>query len=287
MKLSLVFTTYNSPAWLEKVFWSVLCQDHREFEVIVADDGSTPETEEMVARYRPELEGRGVDLTHVWQRDDGFRKCRILNKALLHARHDYVVFTDGDCVLRRDFLTAHERSAERGYYLSGTYFKLPMATSEAIGRDDVESQRCFDREWLVRHGLEGNRGRLKLTRSPSLARILNRVSTVACNLKGANASAWKEDLLAVGGMDERLDSGGQDRELGVRLLNRGLKARRVRFDAVCLHLDHARGYRDPATMKEIREHRIRVDREGVDHTDFGTDRLLREGYGPADRRGPG
>lgn len=273
MKISLIFTTYNSPAWLEKVLWSVLEQDHEEFEVIVADDGSTDETRDLLDRYRPDLEGRGVSLKHVWQEDKGFRKCRILNKALLRARHDYVVFTDGDCVLRRDFLSAHSRAAEPGYYLSGTYFKLPMRTSEAITREDVVSQRCFDRSWLVRHGLERGRGRLKLTRNATLARILNRTTVTACNLKGSNASAWKADLLAVGGMDERLASGGQDRELGVRLQNHGIRPRHVRFDAICLHLDHARGYRTEAMMREIREHRLRVDREGIAHTAFGTDRL--------------
>lgn len=273
MKISLIFTTYNSPAWLEKVLWSVLEQDHEEFEVIVADDGSTDETRDLLERYRPELEGLGVSLKHVWQEDKGFRKCRILNKALLRARHDYVVFTDGDCVLRRDFLSAHARAAEPGYYLSGTYFKLPMRTSEAITREDVVSQRCFDRSWLVRHGLERGRGRLKLTRNALLARILNRTTVTACNLKGSNASAWKADLLAIGGMDERLASGGQDRELGVRLQNHGIRPRHVRYDAICLHLDHARGYRTEAMMREIREHRMRVEREGIAHTEFGTDRL--------------
>lgn len=279
MKLTLVFTTYNSPRWLQKVFWSVLEQDYADFEVIVADDGSGPETRELIESHRAEFAAAGIPLRHVWQRDDGFRKCRILNKALLHASHEYVVFTDGDCVMRRDFLRVHAEAATPGSYLSGTYFKLPMETSEAISRDDIVSQRCFDRSWLVEHGLEGNRGRLKLTRSAGLARLLNRVTPTACNLKGSNASAWKADLLAVGGMDERLESGGQDRELGVRLQNHGLRARHVRFDAICLHLDHARGYRNKETVQAIREHRLKVDREGIAHTEFGTERLAREGYG--------
>jgi glycosyltransferase involved in cell wall biosynthesis len=279
MKVSLLFTTYNSAAWLEKVLWSVIEQELESFEVVVADDGSTDETSRMVELYRPELESRGLTLKHVWQRDDGFRKCRILNKALLQAQHDYVVFTDGDCVLRRDFLAAHVRAAAPGRYLSGTYFKLPMETSRAITRDDIVSQRCFDRSWLVHHGLEGKRGLFKLTRSAPLARFLNRTTVTACNLKGSNASAWKADLLAVGGLDERLDSGGQDRELGVRLRNHGVRPRHVRFDAICLHLDHSRGYRTRESVDAIRKHRRMVEREGTSHTEFGTDRLIREGYG--------
>ena len=278
MKLSLLFTTYNSPRWLQNVLWSVLEQEYPEFEGIIADDGSTPETAELIEANRPLFQAAGIPLTHVWQRDDGFRKCRILNKALLHAQNEYIVFTDGDCVLRKDFLKVHADAAEPGHYLSGTYFKLPMRTSEAITRDDIVSQRCFDRNWLVEHGLEGHRGRLKLTRNSGLARVMNKTTTTACNLKGSNASAWKADLFAVGGMDERLCSGGQDRELGVRLQNHGIKARHVRFTAICLHLDHARGYRNDRTVRAIREHRLKVDREGISRTDFGTTRLEREGY---------
>lgn len=273
MKVSLLFTTYNSPLWLEKVFWSVLEQEHEAFEVIVADDGSTSETKELIDSYRGEFSERDLPLRHVWQRDDGFRKCRILNKAILQAKHDYIVFTDGDCLLRKDFLSAHVRAAEPGYYLSGTYFKLPMETSETIGREDIVTQRCFDRSWLAQRGLEGQRGRLKLTRSPRLARWLNKTTMTDCNLKGSNASAWKADLLAVGGLDERLASGGQDRELGVRLQNYGVRPRHVRFDAICLHLEHSRGYRTKEMMREVREHRLKVERERIAHTSFGTDAL--------------
>jgi glycosyltransferase involved in cell wall biosynthesis len=279
MKLSLLFTTYNSPRWLQKVFWSVLEQDHPDFEVVVADDGSEPETAALIEANRPQFEAAGIPLTHVWQRDDGFRKCRILNKALLRAKNEYIVFTDGDCVLRKDFLSVHAAAAEPGHYLSGTYFKLPMETSEAISQDDIVSQRCFDRSWLVAHGLEGQRGRLKLTKNARFARVLNRTTTVTCNLKGSNASAWKTDLLGVGGMDERLESGGQDRELGVRLHNFGVKPRHVRFSAICLHLDHPRGYRNAETVKAIREHRLKIDREGTSRTEHGTAKLEQEGYG--------
>jgi len=273
MDLSLIFTTYNSPLWLQKVLWGVLQQQHRRFEIIIADDGSTDATRHLIDSMKPEFERANIPLKHVWQSDKGFRKCRILNKAIIQSRHDYIVFTDGDCILRKDFLTEHVANAEKGHYLSGTYFKLPMSISQIISKDDIVSQRCFSRQWLQSQGLQKNRGRLKLTQQPALARWANRWTPTACNLKGANASAWKSDILAVGGMDERLHSGGQDRELGIRLQNKGNKAKHVRYNAVCLHLDHGRAYRDDNRVKTIREHRLEVEREGISHTTFGTDRL--------------
>ena len=265
----MAFSTYEAPAWLEKTFWGLLAQERRPAEILVADDGSGEPTRALVECMRPEIEAAGIALRHLWQPDEGFRKCRILNRAIVEARSPYIVLIDGDCVCRADFLAVHARRAARGHYLSGSYYKLPMRTSLAITREDVLSQRCFDRAWLRDHGLPARAKRLKLTRSPTLARALNRLTPTACNLKGANASAWRDDLLAAGGFDERMQWGGLDRELGVRLVNAGIRPRHVRYDAICLHLDHARGYKDPERVAANRRLRLDVARRGVRRTDHG------------------
>lgn len=205
MKISVIMTTYNAPRWLEKVLWGYARQTHADFEIIVGDDGSTGETADLIERMRQET---GLSIQHVWQRDDGFRKCRILNKAILHAAHPYLVFTDGDCIPRRDFLAVHAARAAQGHYLSGGYHKLPRETSEAITRADIDAGRCFDIDWLRAHGMPRQRKNLKLTAGPRLAALRNRVTLTRCNFKGSNGSAWIEDVLAVNGFDERMAWGG-------------------------------------------------------------------------------
>ncbi len=71
-------------------------------------------------------------IVHVWQEDNGFQKCKILNKAILKTNSDYLLFTDGDCIPRKDFVAQHLKHKEEGYFLSGGYFKLPMETSHEI-----------------------------------------------------------------------------------------------------------------------------------------------------------
>lgn len=271
MQISVVLSTYNSPRWLEKVLWGYSCQQFRDFEIVIADDGSGPETAALIERMRSET---GLALRHVWQEDDGFRKCRILNQAILEARCDYLVFSDGDCIPRADFLAVHAQRAEPGYYLSGSYFKLPMATSEAIAREDIQSGDCFRLDWLRKHGLKGYRKTLRLAAGPRLAGFLNRFTTTPCNLKGSNASVWKRDALAVNGFDERMPWGGEDREFGVRLQNHGIRPRHVRFDAVVIHLDHARGYVDPQQVAANRRLRQHNERHKVAWTDHGLSQHL-------------
>lgn len=275
MQASVILSTYNSPDWLEKVLYGWFCQECPDFELIIADDGSGPDTAALIRRLRAISP---VPIRHVWQRDDGFRKCRILNKAILHTSTPYILFSDGDCIPRRDFLATHLRRAEPGHYLSGSYYKLPMRTSQAITRDDIESGRCFDLRWLYRHGLPRWRKTLKISAGPRLAPWLNRLTTTRCNLKGSNASAWKTDILRVNGFDERMPWGGEDREFGIRLINAGIRPRHVRYDAIVLHLDHARGYVDPAQVKANRALWKQVQRTGISRTDHGIEQLLARGY---------
>jgi glycosyltransferase involved in cell wall biosynthesis len=266
MKLSVIISTYNSPTWLEKVLWGYSVQTHREFEIIIGDDGSTDETRDRIDRVRDET---GLDIKHVWQEDKGFRKCRILNKSILRAASEYVVFTDGDCIPRKDFLAVHAAEAEPGRYLSGGYHKLPMSTSEAITREDILSGRCFDLQWLKQHGLKPSLKNNKLTASPLRARIYNKLTPTACNFKGSNGSAWLSDILAVNGFDERMPWGGLDREFGVRLINSGVRSKHVRYNAIVIHLDHKRGYKDPALVAQNKALRVNSEKQRIIRTSHG------------------
>ncbi|MEX2366395.1 MAG: glycosyltransferase family 2 protein [Pseudohongiellaceae bacterium] len=266
MNVSIILSTYNSPLWLEKVLWGYSCQTHRDFEIVIADDGSQDTTRQLIDRMRDQT---GLSISHVWQEDKGFRKCRILNKAVLQTRYEYIVFSDGDCIPRPDFVQTHASQARAGHYLSGGYFKLPLVTSQAISREDILSGRCFDTRWLRRNGLGLWRKTLKLSASPSMTHWLNRLTTTRCNFKGSNASAWKQNILAVNGFDERMPWGGEDREFGVRLINSGIQPKHVRYDAVVIHLDHGRSYVDPELVRKNRQLRLYNQHNGVCYTDYG------------------
>lgn len=243
---TVIFSTYNQPDWLENTLRGFAAQDRRDFEVIVADDGSRDDTRERVERLRPLLP---FALLHVWQPDDGFRKCRILNRAIVASRGDYLIFTDGDCVPRRDFVSQHLRLRQRDRFLSGGYVKLPMPLSRAIGHAEIASNVCFDLAWLRAGGLPRAPRDIKLISGGATARLFDTVIRTRASWNGHNASAWKSDLLHVNGFDERMGYGGEDRELGERLVNAGVRGKRIRHRAIVLHLDHPRDYRNDAAIQ--------------------------------------
>ncbi|WP_245967236.1 glycosyltransferase family 2 protein [Ulvibacterium marinum] len=255
--VSVIISTYNKPEWLKKVLWGFQCQTYKDFEVIIADDGSSVETRELLAEMEEKV---SYPINHVWQEDDGFQKCRILNKAIQASKTEYIIMTDGDCIPREDFVQVHYINKEPGYFISGGYYMLPMNISKAITLKDIEMQNCFNIQWLKDKGIPKTFKNNKLTARGFISTLFNTFTPTNASWNGHNSSGWKKDILNVNGFDERMQYGGEDREFGERLFNFGVRSKQLRYSAVCVHLDHERGYRTPEAIaknqvirKEVRQ----------------------------------
>lgn len=253
LKTSVIVSTYNQPKWLEKVLWGYATQTEKSFEIIIADDGSGEETKQVVDRFKKDSK---LEIVHVWHEDDGFQKTKILNQAIEATSSEYLIFTDGDCIPRNDFVATHLKLSRKNCFLSGGYFKLPEDISKLISKETIESQQCFKLDWLLKHGLKKTFKTNKLTAFGLKAWFLNTFTPTKATFDGMNVSGWKSDILAVNGFDERMEYGGEDRELGERLMNYGVKFIQVRYSAICLHLYHERPYKNEEALarnKTIRE----------------------------------
>jgi glycosyltransferase involved in cell wall biosynthesis len=271
MRLSVIVTTYNQPAWLEKVLWGFSAQTFRDFDVLVADDGSDHVTRDTIERLRPTL---SYPVQHVWHEHRGFRKCEILNKAIIASDADYLFFTDGDCIPRRDLLAIHSGLARRGRFLSGGYLKLPLEISQWITREDIMAGRATDYRWLRAHGVPRSRQLARLRWGRAAATLLDGVTPTGPTWNGHNASTWREDLFRVNGFDERMEWGGLDRELGERLENAGIKGKQIRHRAIVVHLDHPRGYKKHDAIAKNRAIRDETAKQRITRTPAGIDRHL-------------
>ncbi|HEX6589303.1 MAG TPA: glycosyltransferase, partial [Longimicrobiales bacterium] len=160
--ISAIVSTYNRPDFLERVLWGWAAQTRKDFELVVADDGSGPETAALIERMRGET---GMDIVHVWHEDRGFRKTEILNRSIVAAKGDLHLFSDGDCIPRRDLVATHYELARAGHFLAGGYLKLPAHVSALISVDDVKAGRHADLRWLRRQGWRPGRRALRLTKS--------------------------------------------------------------------------------------------------------------------------
>lgn len=265
-KITVIIATYNKIDWLEKVLYGYSVQTYKDFDIIIADDGSSPETKNLIDRFKVNYP---VEITHAWHEDIGYRRQKILNEAIVMAKNEYILFTDGDCIPREDFVETHAVQAEKGCFLSGGYCKLNMHLSETISEKDITTHDCFDVKWLKAQGELGNKNTLKLSVKDGLANFLDVVTPTGATFNNCNSSAWKDDLIAINGYDERMQYGGPDRELGERLVNLGIKTKQIRYKAICLHLDHARGYKTQESLDRNLAIRAKVKKESLKWTKFG------------------
>lgn len=258
MTVSVVVSTYNQPSWLEKVLTGYACQDFLDFELLVADDGSGDETRELVRRFQEVVPFR---LRHLWHEDRGYRRSVILNGAILASAGEYLIFSDGDCIPRWDFVRTHVEEARAGLFLSGGAVPLKREVSWRISLDDVVSGRFCDLRWLESRGQVLGRYRWRLGPSGWKARWLDRLTPTRPTWNLNNASTWREAVFAANGLEAEMQYGGADRALGSRLENLGWKGKRVRFRAVLLHLDHDRPYKTRSSIEKNKAIRRRIVRE--------------------------
>ncbi|MEO1031762.1 MAG: glycosyltransferase family 2 protein [Bacteroidota bacterium] len=252
LKASVIISTYNQPDWLNLVLYSYDIQTYRGFELIIADDGSDERTKAVIDRFS---EASPLKVTHVWQEDNGFQKTKILNKAIVASNTDYLIFTDGDCIARKDFVETHIKLSQPNRALSGGYFKLTEKISQAITEDIIHQQKCFNKHWLLAKGQPDNFKLNKLTKLRFKAKLLNFITTTKATFDGMNVSCHKKDILAVNGFDERMQYGGEDREVGERMMNNGVRFLQVRYSTICVHLHHDRPYKH--TEAQIENQKIR------------------------------
>lgn len=269
-EISVIISTYNSKEWLQKVLWGYQAQSLQNFEMVIADDGSKEDTKKLIDSFKKVA---NYPIIHVWHEDNGFQKSQILNKAILACNSEYIIMSDGDCIPRSDFVEVHHKNKEENSFLSGGYFMLPMHISELISEENINNQDCFNRKWLTKNGLKHSFKNNKLSASGWKKHFLNTVTPTKPTWNGHNASGWKKHILAINGFDERMQYGGQDRELGERLVNLGIKGKQIRYSAIVVHLDHPRGYANEESWKRNYEIRKNTKQQKIVQTPFGIKKL--------------
>jgi len=235
MPISVIVTTYNRPDALRAVLDGLGAQADRDFEAIVADDGSRDDTRALVERTSAAFP---VPLAHVWQEDKGFRAGAARNRAAGRARGEYLVFLDGDCVPRPDFVARHRALAERGWMVAGNRVLLSEAfTARAL------QERLPLHAWSAQQWREA-RGRGDINRTLPLACLpLGPLRKVAASrwqrVRTCNLGVWTDDFRRVQGFDETFEGWGfEDSDLAVRLLNAGVRRKEGAFATGVLHLWH-------------------------------------------------
>lgn len=237
-KATVIISFYNKIDYLRLVLAGFEAQTEKDFEVIIADDGSRSE---IVSQLKEMSEKLPFKVTHIWQEDKGFRKNRILNRAVAAAGTDYLIFVDGDCVPHREFVREHLNNRKEDVCFTGRRVNLSermtsIVTEEGIKKGFFEKNifRLIVDE-LFRNSFDVEKGFYFKNRF--LKKVLNMKKR---GLLGSNFSINKADLYKINGFDERYEapSIGEDSDIQFRLELIGIKIKSLNNIAVQYHLYH-------------------------------------------------
>ena len=235
MKTAVIVTTYNRPDALAAVLAGYFEQATHDFELLIADDGSTDDTRKLVESHAARAPFR---LQHVWQEDSGFRPGAARNRAAARTTAEYLVFADGDCVPAANFVRQHLALAETGYFLSGNRVLLSPAFTQQVLAAQAPIHQWHAARWLRAWVARDVNRLLPLLALPDGA-FRKRAPRQWQGVKTCNLSLWREDFMRVNGFDESYSGWGlEDSDLAIRLIHAGVFHKSARFATPVLHLWH-------------------------------------------------
>jgi glycosyltransferase involved in cell wall biosynthesis len=248
-RASVLISTYNNPAYLDLVLLAYRRQTSRDFEIVIGDDGSRPETRAVVAEHAKRAP---VPILHVWHPDQGFRKARAMNRAALASAGEWLIFSDGDCLPSSSFVEEHVRASEGAGYIVGGHVRLSRERSAGLTRETVESGGF--------EGLPTPAERLALwgLQIKSLIYIAARKRRKP-KLYGMNFSVGRVSFFALNGFDQSfVNSAKDDSDLRNRMQLAGLRPRSLWHRARVFHMWH-RAHSARAGWKEAEAYYNRPD----------------------------
>lgn len=238
IKVSIIIAVYNKLRELKLVFAALQHQSFRDFEVLLADDGSG---EAFVHGVNELVATSFFPVQHIWQEDNGFRKTIILNKAVVSAKSDYLIFIDGDCIPHPKFIEEHLKAAQKGVCLAGRRLNLSEKMSAELTENQVRNGFLEKNLWKIFIEVLQKKASMieKGVYLPS-SPFRNWLNRKDGRILGCNFSIHKSDLLAINGFDERyeLPGHGEDSDIDFRLRLIGVVIRSFSYGAVQYHLYH-------------------------------------------------
>jgi len=234
--ISVILATYNWPQALEKCLNALKTQTDQDFEIVIADDGSTRSTLELIERISKTFP---IKIQHLWHEDLGFRKTIILNRAIQEAHGPYLIFLDGDCIVQPDFIERHRALSSPQTLVTGSRILLSQNLTQRILNSESWTFDQFKNSIVIERCRGGLNKALPLFFKRGDGQWRNFKKFVWRRIKGCNMAAWKEDVLAISGFDETLVGWGhEDADFVFRLQHSGVRRKSGAWATEVLHLFH-------------------------------------------------
>jgi len=238
--ISVIVTTYDREDALDAALRALAHQSDRNFELVIADDGSRAQTACLVESWASRLP---VPLKYVRHEHRGFRGGEIRNRGIRASAGELCIFLDGDCLARADFIAMHRHLYEPGWFVAGNRILLSRELTAAVLTQGLAAE-TWNFAALSRRRLTGGVNRLMPAVHLPLGPLRKLYGGDWEGAKTCNLAVARGDLDRVDGFDSTYAGWGlEDSDLVVRLLHAGVRRKDGRFATGVIHLWHAQNDR--------------------------------------------
>lgn len=227
MTCSLIIATYNWREALELVLLSALEQSELAEEIIIADDGSTFKTQELINNF---AKNSSIPIIHSWQEDEGFRAASSRNKAIARATSDYIVLVDGDMILHKNFIKEHKKHAKKNFFIQGSRVLINQSKSKELLKN---------KRYKICPYESGLKNRKNAFHSDKLSKLFSTQKKSLIGIKTCNMSFFKKDCIKINGFNEDFVGWGrEDSEFISRMLSSNIQRQNIKFNCIAYHIWH-------------------------------------------------
>ncbi len=148
--ISIIIPVYNHARTVERCFDSIVAQTYRPIEIIMVDDGSTDNIDEVIKKI--ELKNINIPFKFIKQENRGASAAR--NRGFRETKGDYVIFWDADTVgkpmMFEKMMMALNRHPEASYAYSQFKFGWKKFDCQPFNAEDLKKYIYIDTTSLIR-----------------------------------------------------------------------------------------------------------------------------------------
>ena len=232
MQVTIIISYYKALTNLKLILKALNFQSNNSFEVIISEDDQNEETVSFLKNNKSQY---NFPIEHIYQKEDaGFRKNVMLNRAIIKAKNDLLVFIDGDCIPNKHFVKEYINNSEKAKILTGRRVMLGKKTSKSL-----INSFSLDKLNLLSLIFSDTKKVKEAIYFPYFKLFYKQRGLCGCNW-----GILKEHIMLVNGFDEDYQNPGvgEDTDIEWRLKQSGFKMKSVKNKAIVFHIYHPRIY---------------------------------------------
>lgn len=156
-KVTILSPCYNVEAYISHFLESIIMQNYHPIELILVNDGSTDNTEDIIFSYKERLEKEGIELKYFSKENGG--QASAIALGIKHVTGEYLIWPDSDDFLlpnsikkRVEYLKENPNCAivrSNGYIYSEKDLKNPLRKASKYNKIAyLKDFLCFSVPWM-------------------------------------------------------------------------------------------------------------------------------------------